>query len=79
MADVSSVYRKVWSNPEARAAADAASNAYSAAAAQSGESSCFRSGITYGASGAAESLGSFATFRKCGKDFGKEVAKPSKK
>lgn len=72
--NVANVYRKVWNTPEARAAADSASNLYTSAAEKSGLKTCDRGAVTYGASGAADSI-SVATLRQCGKSFGAEVTK----
>lgn len=78
MADVSQVYKKIWSGPEANAAKEAASNLYSNAAAQSGLGSCDRGAVTYGSNGGAESI-NVGTLRQCGISFGKEVSKNSRK
>jgi len=77
MADVSQLYKGVWSgtvNPQE--AAMQASEIYTTAAQEAGESSCFRGAITYrdGVAVAAN----FKNYRNCGRSFGARVAKSSK-
>jgi len=78
MADVSKLYKGVWSGTTSPAEAKAqASSIYGQAAAETAESACFRAGVNYGSSGAAESA-NFSVYRQCGREFGAKVARPSK-